>query len=174
MNFNSIKKYLIKNYKKIIVVYLVMLLLSNKMYEKFTTVQALDSVKSTEKKVNDMFYKVDKDWISTNKNIYSSKEIKSNVAVKVGNITLAKKGNKIWAPNMQVDNITVKGRTTLKTSSYWKRGPFKAHAGYLEYMDTQNIECPNGEFLSGIKWHNGKNHKEGRSIATSIKCTKLY
>ena len=102
------EKFLKKNYKKIIIICLIMLILSNKMYENFTAAQALDGVKSTEKKVNDMFYKVDKDWISTNKNIYSSKEIKSNVAVKVGTITLAKKDNKIWAPNMQVDNLRVK------------------------------------------------------------------
>jgi len=50
----NIRKFLKKNYKKIIVVCLIMLLLSNKMYEKFTTAQALDAVKSTETKVNNM------------------------------------------------------------------------------------------------------------------------
>jgi len=74
MNLNKFFK---KNYKKIIVVCLIMLLFSNKMYENFTPIQALDGVKATEKKVNDMFYKVDKDWVRTNKNIYSSKEIKA-------------------------------------------------------------------------------------------------
>jgi len=54
MNLKYIEKIIKKNYKKIIVVCLVMLLLSNKMYEKFTTVQALDAVKSTETKVNNM------------------------------------------------------------------------------------------------------------------------
>jgi hypothetical protein len=54
MNFKYIKKILKKNYKKIIVVCLIMLLFSNKMYENFTTAQALDAVKSTETKVNNM------------------------------------------------------------------------------------------------------------------------
>jgi hypothetical protein len=49
-----IKKFFKKNYKKIIVISLIILLLSNKMYENFSTTQALDAVKSTEKKVNNM------------------------------------------------------------------------------------------------------------------------
>jgi hypothetical protein len=68
-----------------------MLLLSNKMYENFTPTQALDAVKSTEAKVNDMYYSVDKNWNKTKKGIYSEKEIKS-----VGNIMSAgdvKSGN---------------------------------------------------------------------------------
>ena len=52
-------KFLKKNYKKIIVICLIMLLLSNKMYEKFTNAQALDAVKSTEQKVNEMVSKID-------------------------------------------------------------------------------------------------------------------
>jgi hypothetical protein len=58
MNFKSIekffKKFFKKNYKKIIVVCLIILLFSNKMYEDFTTTDALNAVASTEKKVNDM------------------------------------------------------------------------------------------------------------------------
>jgi hypothetical protein len=100
-------KILKKNYKKIIVICLIMLLLSNKMYENFTTTQALDAVIATEKKVNDIFHQVDANWVKTNKNIYSAKEIKSNVAVKVGNITLAKSGNKLWAENAQIDNVKI-------------------------------------------------------------------
>ena len=60
-------KILKKNYKKIIVVCLIMLLLSNKMYENFTTTQALDAVKSIEKKVNDVYYSIDKNWVRTKK-----------------------------------------------------------------------------------------------------------
>jgi len=67
MNFKNIKKIFKKNYKKIIVVCLIMLLLSNKMYEKFTTTQALDAVKSTEKKVNDIFSKVDNNQVTMKK-----------------------------------------------------------------------------------------------------------
>jgi hypothetical protein len=77
MNFKNMKKILKKNYKKIIVVCLIMLLLSNKMYENFTPTEALDAVKATEKKVNDIFYNIDKDWSRSNKGIYSKKEIKA-------------------------------------------------------------------------------------------------
>jgi len=59
----NIKKFLKKNYKKIIVVCLIMLLLSNKMYEKFSTTQALDAVKSTEAKVNNMAIKADANYL---------------------------------------------------------------------------------------------------------------
>ena len=67
MNFEKLKKILKKNYKKIIVVCLIMLLFSNKMYENFTTAQALDAVKSTETKVNNIFSKVDEDNVSLSK-----------------------------------------------------------------------------------------------------------
>jgi hypothetical protein len=49
-----IKKFLKKNYKIIIVISLIILLLSNKVHENFSTTQALDAVKATEKKVNDI------------------------------------------------------------------------------------------------------------------------
>jgi hypothetical protein len=58
MNLKNMEKFLKKNYKKIIVVCLIMLLFSNKMYENFTPTEALDAVKATEKKVNDMASKV--------------------------------------------------------------------------------------------------------------------
>jgi len=57
MNFKNIEKY----YKFVIIICLFLFLVMNKMnkQENFTTVQALDAVKSTEKKVNDMVSKVD-------------------------------------------------------------------------------------------------------------------
>ena len=73
----NLKKFLKKNYKKIIVVCLIMLLLSNKMYENFTTTQALDAVKSTEKKVNDIYYSIDANWVKSKKSIYSQNELKA-------------------------------------------------------------------------------------------------
>jgi len=71
MNFEKLKNFFKKNYKKIIVACLIFCLVSNKAYEKFTVSEALDGMKSTEKKVNDMFYQVDKDWIKTKKKIWS-------------------------------------------------------------------------------------------------------
>ena len=59
MNIRSIRKIIKKNYKKIIIVCLIMLILSYKISENFSTTQALDAVKSTEKKVNGMFGKID-------------------------------------------------------------------------------------------------------------------
>lgn len=66
-------KFLKKNYKKILIVCLILLLLSNNMYENFTTTQALDAVKSTEKKVNDIVSKVDGTHVRFNKNVYLDK-----------------------------------------------------------------------------------------------------
>jgi hypothetical protein len=77
MNLKNIEKFLKKNYKKIIIVCLIMLLLSNKMYENFSNTDALNAVVSTEKKVNDIFYNVDNDWARSKKGLYSQKEIKS-------------------------------------------------------------------------------------------------
>jgi len=73
MNYKNIKNFLKKNYKKIIVVCLIMLLLSNKMYEKFSTTQALDAVKSTEKKVNEMVSKVDRSHVRFPKKVVLDK-----------------------------------------------------------------------------------------------------
>jgi hypothetical protein len=77
MNFKNIKKFLKKNYKKIIVVCLIMLLFSNKMYENFSTTQALDAVKSTETKVNNMATKVGADYVDLKSGIRLSKNWKN-------------------------------------------------------------------------------------------------
>jgi len=75
MNFKDIENYLKKNYKFVIIICLFLfLIMSNK--EDFTTAQALDGIKSTEKKVNDIFYNIDKDWARSKKGLYSQKEIK--------------------------------------------------------------------------------------------------
>ena len=58
MNLKNIENYLKKNYKFVIIICLFLSLVMNKQ-ENFTTAQALDAVKSTEKKVNDMVSKVD-------------------------------------------------------------------------------------------------------------------
>ena len=94
MNFKNLQKLFKKNYKKIIVICLIMLLLSNKMHENFTTTQALDGVKSTEKKVNDMFYSVDANWNKSSKGIYGKKSIEAE-----GNI-VSRKADVIAGRNM--------------------------------------------------------------------------
>jgi len=76
MNFKNIKKFLKKNYKKIIIICLIILLFSNKMYENFSTTDALNAVASTEKKVNDIFYSIDKDWARSKKGLYSTYEVR--------------------------------------------------------------------------------------------------
>ena len=66
MNF---KKLIVKNIKLIIIICLIMLLLSNKVSENFTTTQALDAVKSTETKVNSIISEVDTDSVTFGKNL---------------------------------------------------------------------------------------------------------
>jgi hypothetical protein len=82
-------KFLKKNYKKIIVICLIILLFSNKMYENFSTSDALNAVASTEKKVNDMFYTVDRNWTKSTKGHYSKKSIEadSHVVSRKGNVS---------------------------------------------------------------------------------------
>jgi hypothetical protein len=91
MNFEKLKKFLKKNYKKIIVACLIFCLVSNKAYEKFTVSEALDGMKLTEKKVNDMYYSVDKDWNKSKKSIYSQKEIKAEGNVSANVDVIAKR-----------------------------------------------------------------------------------
>jgi len=195
MNFKNIKKILKKNYKKIIVVCLIMLILSNKMYEKFTTAQALDAVKSTETKVNNIATKVGADFIDLKSGIKLSKGWKGGATATTSEISndigrdkkLMIVGNKssgtrkvgIW-DHLDVHgnqgitgSLTVNGSFKAPVLHTWIHSPFRGHAGYLEYMDTQNIECPSGQYISGIKWRNGANHGKGRSISTSVKCTRF-
>ena len=89
MNFEKLKKFLKKNYKKIIFVFLIFCLVSNKAYEKFTVSEALDGMKLTEKKLNDMFYEVDASWNKSNKGIYGKKSIEAegNIVSRKGNVT---------------------------------------------------------------------------------------
>jgi hypothetical protein len=170
MNFKSIKKFFKKNYKKIIVVCLIMLLLSNKMYENFTTTQALDAVKSTEVKVNDVYYSIDKDWVRTKKAIYSAKGIKTDGPVKVGKITLAKDGDKIWAPNMQVDNIKVQNSLNMEKDKKFCIGGTCIDENHLQMLTGQKDigikSNKNKKYLSNWDWKNdssrgGKRNKHG-------------
>jgi len=122
MNFKNLQKFLKKNYKKIIIVCLIMLLLSNKMYENFTTTQALDAVKLTEKKVNGMFYEVDGNWNKSSKGIYGKKTIEAegNIISRKGNIsaTVGNVGAKVDITAGR--NMTATGNVTAKGNVYGK------------------------------------------------------
>jgi hypothetical protein len=69
MNFKSIKNFLKKNYKKIIVVCLIMLLLSNKMYENFDLGDTLNAVKAMETKFNNVFTKLEDQEVTIDKKL---------------------------------------------------------------------------------------------------------
>jgi hypothetical protein len=200
MNFKNIKKFLKKNYKKIIVVCLILLLFSNKMYENFSTTDALNAVASTEIKVNNMATKVGADYTDFKSGIRLSKNWMSGATAtnsEISNDTGSYKklmiiGNKssgtrkvgIWDHldvhgNQDITgSLNVSGTATVNSLKVpvhhkWIDSPFKAHAGKLEYLDTQNIECPSGEYVSGIRWRNGANFGKGRSLSTSVKCTRF-
>jgi hypothetical protein len=96
-------KFLKKNYKKIIIICLIFLILSKKVSENFTTTQALDAVKSTEKKVNDVYYSIDKDWVRTKKGIYSTKEIKSDGNIRGPKINIGNNGT-IYADRLNLNH----------------------------------------------------------------------
>jgi len=63
MNFKSIENYLKKNYKFVIIICLFLFLVLGNNKEDFTTTQALDAVKSTETKVNNMVINAGADHI---------------------------------------------------------------------------------------------------------------
>jgi hypothetical protein len=173
MNFKNIEKFLKKNYKKIIVICLIMLLLSNKMYEKFTTAQALDAVKSTESKVNNMFHSVDANWIRSKKGIYSEKEIKSKGAimsagdVKSGNgkVTIGGNGT-IYAKRINIGGTEI---SSFKPScrvenTGWKDGAHKEN----RFLDRLQITCGDNEYMKSYKYHS-----HGNNQAVTADCCKL-
>ena len=193
MNFKNIKKILKKNYKKIIVVCLIMLLFSNKMYEKFTTTQALDAVKSTEAKVNNMIINAGANHIDLKSKIRLSgkwtgypdgkEKDKAEISNDSGSYkTLMLVGNKsgggvrkvgVWDHLDVNGNQNITGKLTVNGINnkfkhwYWKTGSHK-DGHNLHYLDRQSNNCPAGEFMSGIRW---KRH--GDNISTELLCSKL-
>jgi len=64
-----------------------------------------------------------------------------------------KGGVKIKSDTVVGGNLTVTGKTNLKTSSYWKGGTWQDGADEsLAYLDRQNVSCNEGDFMSGLKW----------------------
>ena len=196
MNLKYIEKILKKNYKKIIVVCLVMLLLSNKMYEKFTTTQALDAVKSTEKKVNNMIINAGANHIDLKSKIRLSgkwssypddKGVKDQAEISNDRGTykaLMIAGNKSGGDVRRIQlyddvkvgrNLAVGGKLTVNginnkyKKSYWKNGVHNEHGNSgIHYLDRFSEQCPNGEFMSGIQW---KRH--GKNTEMRLQCSKI-
>ena len=66
-------------------------------------------------------------------------------------------------------DLQVTGKTTLKTSTYWKPGSWQEGSfRNLAYLDRQNVSCNDGDFMSGLKWETS-----GDKIRMNLKCTKL-
>jgi hypothetical protein len=164
-------KFLKKNIKKIIVICLIMLLLSNKMYENFTTVQALDAVKATEKKVNEMVSKVDGSHVRFPKKVVLDKglamgslkmapgnwldygiEVPAGKKVGIhapGNGTMELHvDNTIKTSHIYTDKLTVNG---LKIKNPKKGATeIKIHDGYWGGW-TDMKTCPDNTYVCGLK-----------------------
>lgn len=159
--------------------------------ENFTSIQALDAVKATEKKVNDMVVNAGADHIDLKSKIrLSGKWTDSPSATnsEIANDTVTHKklmivGNKsaggvrkvgVWdhldVHGNQVisGNLTVNGIINKKKERYWKGGKHEGHGNKIHYLDRQNNSCPHGEFMSGIKWL-----KHGDNIEMQLLCNKL-
>jgi len=139
------EKFLKKNLKKIIVICLVVLLISNKVHENFTTVQALDAIKSTEAKVNDIFSHVDDSEVKIDKILKLNQHMKiTNPAAR---IYFNDDNNNRLFYNATNDGPELKGRKLIKLAApdgVWSTGPLKA--GSLCIGDT----CLNEDHLKMI------------------------
>ena len=124
--------FLIKNIKLIIVISLIILLLSNKVSENFTNAQALDAVKATEKKVNDMVVNAGpgrmdlKSGISlTNKFSASSSATKAEISNDTSGFkNLMILGNTSAGGVRKIglyDDVTVSGKLVVKNDSVFNK-----------------------------------------------------
>jgi len=162
MNLKNIEKFLKKNYKKIIVVCLIILLFSNKMYENFSTTDALNAVVSTEKKVNDIFYNVDNDWARSKKGLYSQKEIKSNNITATVNVNAQGDVNANGNVNANKVNASgdVKGKRLCIGSTCIDENHLKVLTGgkYFSIQAARNDKNLNAS-TSNVKFENKNNDK---------------
>ena len=123
------EKFLKTNLKKIIVICLVVLLISNKVHENFTTVQALDAVKTTEAKVNDIFSHV------SNSQVKIDKVLKLNQHMRITNPDARlffndDNDNKLFY-NADNEGPELKGKKLIKLvapDGVWSTGPLKAES----------------------------------------------
>jgi len=115
MNFQNIEKFLKKNYKKIIIVCLILFLLSNKMYENFTPTEALDMVKGIQVTVNSIFSKIDNSQATMSKKLNMNNNIILNdkqIRLRGGNDE-----NHIITINGDVDGPEIKGNKGISLAT---------------------------------------------------------
>lgn len=121
MNFKDIENFLKNNYKIMIICVLVYLLMSNKS-ENFTVTEALDSMKATEKKVNDAFSKVDKNMVEMKKQLHMDNIFSLNgKAIRLKNSADA---NHAISYNKDIDGPEIKGHSKIKLTA--KNGVFSS------------------------------------------------
>ena len=107
MNLNNIEKYLKKNYKFVIIICLFLFLVSSSNKENFTTIQALDAVKSTEQKVNDMVSQVDANKVTMEKQLHLDNHL--SLQEKQIRVKNAADGNHVIFYNKDIDGVEMKG-----------------------------------------------------------------
>jgi len=140
MNFKIIKK----NYKKIIIVCLIMLILSYKISENFTTTQALDAVKSTEKKVNDVYSKVDKDRVTIKKQLHMDNIL--SLEAKQIRLKNAGDANHVIFYNKDIDGPEIKGWNGISLAT-GTGGAKRVVEIRKDYMKVNGKICINGTCL---------------------------
>jgi hypothetical protein len=171
-----------------------MLLFSNKMYENFSTTDALNAVAATEKKVNDVYSEVGDSHVSINKNLaLNSKklflranndsnheiywnqdidgpEIKGNAGISLATSTGGAKRVVEIKKDLVTHNAKIDAKKGIKipVNDYWKEGGHHDGSG-LYFLDRQSNECPKGQFMAGIRW---KRH--GDEMSTELLCSKFY
>jgi hypothetical protein len=112
-------KFLKKNYKKILIVCLILLLFSSKMYENFTTAQALDAVISTQNKVNGIVHHVSDQWVDIKKKLslknelYVDKKTELKADVHIGGNLFGKKDIKGPKINISANGTVYANRLNL-------------------------------------------------------------
>jgi hypothetical protein len=111
-------KFLKKNYKKIIIVCLIMLIFSNKMYENFSTSDALDAVAATEEKVNNIFTEIKENEVTLDKQLINNKglHVKGNISLDKTKILLAGSNddNHSISYNKDIDGPQIKGYAGIR------------------------------------------------------------
>lgn len=121
------EKFLKTNLKKIIVICLVVLLISNKVHENFTTVQALDAVKTTEAKVNDIFSHVNNNEVKINKVLKLNKNMR--ITNPDARLYFNDDNDNRLFYNADNEGPELKGKKLIKLAApdgVWSTGPLKA------------------------------------------------
>ena len=137
MNFKIIKK----NYKKIIIVCLIMLILSYKISENFTTTQALDAVKSTQKKVNDMFGTIDSKKATMSKQLHMDNILSLNS--KPIRLKNESDNNHVIFYNKDIDGPEIKGWNGISLAT-GNGGAKRVVEIKKDYMKVNGKICING------------------------------